>query len=80
MCSMPDQCQFNSTAVSEEVCSEPALNCVWHLRDGVVNRSLEYLVLAEVCTRNTLFLCDLFQVEYKNKNGKKINNCLPGEK
>lgn len=36
ICCLPDRCQFNLTAVTEEVCSEPALNFVWHLIVGVV--------------------------------------------
>lgn len=59
----PDRCQFNSTAVSEEVYSEPAINCVWHLKGGVVKLSLEYLVLVEVCIQNVLlYRFDLFQI------------------
>lgn len=58
-----DRCQFNSTAVSEKVYSEPAINCVWHLKGGVVKLSLEYLVLVEVCIQNVLlYRFDLFQI------------------
>ncbi len=63
MARLPDRCQFNSTAVSEEVYSESAINFVWHLKGGVVNLSLEYLVLVEVCIQNTsFFLFDLFHL------------------
>lgn len=63
MCRLPDRCQFNSTAVSEKVYSEQAINCVWHLKGGVVNLSLEYLVPVEVCIQNVLlFLFDLFHL------------------
>lgn len=75
MCRLPDQCQVNSTAVSEEVYSEPAINCVWHLKGGVVNLSLEYLVLVEVCIQNTLlFPFDLFQVNKKRKKSPPGEN------
>lgn len=40
MCRLPDQWQFNSTAVSEEVYSKPAIKRVsvrvWHLKGGAV--------------------------------------------
>ena len=55
-------------AVREEVHSEPAVNCVWHLKGGVVNLLLEYLVLVEVCIQNVLlFYFDLFQFTIKEK-------------
>lgn len=73
--SLPDQSQVNSTAVSEEVYSEAAINWVWHLKGGVVNLSLEYLVLVEVCIQNVLlFLFDLFQVNKKKKNSPPGEN------
>lgn len=73
MCCLPDPCQFTST----EVYSEPAINCVWHLKSGVVNLSLEYLVVVEVWIQNILlFLFDLFQLK-KNPHHQENNNSLP---
>lgn len=81
MCCLHDQCQFNSTAVSEEVYSEPAINCVWLLRSGVVNLSLEYLVLVEVCIQNILlFLFDLFQPNKKKPHHVDVEQHMPRNK
>ena len=63
----PVPIQFNSVAVSKEAYSEPAINCVWHSKGGIVNFSLEYLVLVEMCTHNILFVCGLLQVKKEKK-------------
>lgn len=54
---------FQFTAVREEIISEPAINCVWHLKGGVVKLSLEYLILVEVCMQNVLLM--LFDISVK---------------